>query len=385
MKKSLLAFAAVACALSATAAQPAKAPAAKPAKAPAAQPAKPAAPQAQAWEDIGELRIASQKIMKPQIDLLAKYAKFPLLPMIVHEGLGGCEFSQTFGAPGQDDEIGYRIFANGNKVEGVLCWPVAQGADAWRKANPGKKKVGDAEPFFTADGRYACLAETADLAKLAAGKDFGAAGKIQKGLVSLVLRNEKFFDNIEPFIKDQAKEVAKVTGQKVELPAYHDAVCAVAKAIKSAVAKVGVSKNGLDIRMHLTARDGEAAKKTLFEQTAKIPACLKEFPTSAKEAGAEVLLEFENGKAKEGKGTDVLKAELQKVIPEYASAKDPAFAVKIGLTPTEDAKPVGHVWLFCWRKDNGFHALVRIPASDLAAIAAGMMQMQMDPTGGDPQ
>ncbi|MBQ1429446.1 MAG: hypothetical protein IIZ06_07230, partial [Kiritimatiellae bacterium] len=96
-------------------------------------------------------------------------------------------------------------------------------------------------------------------------------------------------------------------------------------------------------------------------------------------------LEFENGKAKEGKGTDVLKAELQKVIPEYASAKDPAFAVKIGLTPTEDAKPVGYVWLFCWRKDNGFHALVRIPASDLAALAAGMMQMQMDPTGGDPQ
>ena len=377
MKKSLLAFAAVACALSATAAQPAKAPAAKPAKAPAAQPAKPAAQQAQAWEDIGELRIASQKIMKPQIDLLAKYAKFPLLPMIVHEGLGGCEFSQTFGAPGQDDEIGYRIFANGNKVEGVLCWPVAQGADAWRKANPGKKKVGDAEPFFTADGRYACLAETADLAKLAAGKDFGAAGKIQKGLVSLVLRNEKFFDNIEPFIKDQAKEVAKVTGQKVELPAYHDAVCAVAKAIKSAVAKVGVSKNGLDIRMHLTARDGEAAKKTLFEQTAKIPAAIKE--------EGEKVLEFENGKAKDGEGMAELKAGLAKAIPESASAKDPAFAVKIGLTPTEDAKPVGYVWLFCWRKDNGFHALVRIPASDLAAIAAGMMQMQMDPTGGDPQ
>ena len=378
MKKSLLAFAAVACALSATAAQPAKAPAAKPAKAPAAQPAKPAAPQAQAWEDIGELRIASQKIMKPQIDLLAKYAKFPLLPMIVHEGLGGCEFSQTFGAPGQDDEIGYRIFANGNKVEGVLCWPVAQGADAWRKANPGKKKVGDAEPFFTADGRYACLAETADLAKLAAGKDFGAAGKIQKGLVSLVLRNEKFFDNIEPFIKDQAKEVAKVTGQKVELPAYHDAVCAVAKAIKSAVAKVGVSKNGLDIRMHLTARDGEAAKKTLFEQTAKIPAAIKE--------EGEKVLEFENGKAKDGEGMAELKAGLAKAIPESASAKDPLFAARLGLAPTPDAKaPVGVVWIFCWRKDNGFHALVRIPASDLAAIAAGMMQMQMDPTGGDPQ
>lgn len=374
MKKSLLAFAAVACALSATAAQPAK-PAAKPAKAPAAQPAKPAAQQAQAWEDIGELRIASQKIMKPQIDLLAKYAKFPLLPMIVHEGLGGNEFSQTFGAPGEDAEIGYRIFANGNKVEGVLCWPVAQGADAWRKANPGKKKVGDAEPFFTADGRYACLAETADLAKLAAGKGFGAAGKIQKGLVSLVLSNEKFFDNIEPFVKDQAKEVAKVTGEKIELPAYHDAVCAVAKSIKSAVAKIGVSKNGLDIRMHLTARDGEAAKKTLFEQTAKIPAAIKE--------GGEKVLEFENGKAKDGEGMAELKAGLAKAIPESASAKDPLFAARLGLAPTPDAKaPVGVVWIFCWRKDNGFHALARITADDLAAIAAGMMQIA---SPGDPQ
>ena len=166
MKKSLLAFAAVACALSATAAQPAKAPAAKPAKAPAAQPAKPAAQQAQAWEDIGELRIASQSVMKPQLDMLAKFAKFPLLPMIVKEALGGNEFSQTFGAPGQDDEIGYRIFANNKAVEGVLCWPVAQGADAWRKANPGKK-VGNSKPSFTADGRYACLTETAGLAKLA--------------------------------------------------------------------------------------------------------------------------------------------------------------------------------------------------------------------------
>ena len=384
MKKSLLAFAAVACALSATAAQPAKAPAAKPAKAPAVQPAKPAAQQAQAWEDIGELRIASQSVMKPQIDMLAKFAKFPLLPMIVKEALGGNEFSQTFGAPGQDDEIGYRIFANNKAVEGVLCWPVAQGADAWRKANPGKK-VGNSEPSFTADGRYACLTETAGLAKLAAEKGFGAGGKIQKGLVSLVLRNEKFFDNIEPFIKEQAAALAKETGEKIEMPEYNDAVCAVAKSIKLAVAKIGVSKNGLDLRVHLTARDGEAARKTLFEQAAKLPACLKELPTSAKEAGAEVLLEFENGKAKEGKGTDVLKAELQKVIPEYASAKDPAFAVKIGLAPTEDAKPVGHVWLFCWRKDNGFHALARVPSGDLAAIAAGMMQMQMDPSGGDPQ
>ena len=329
----------------------------------------------QGWEEIGELRVASQKIMKPQVDLLAKYTKFPLLPMFVREGLGGCECGQAFGAPGQDAEIAVKLYANDKTMSGIICWPVAQGADAWRKANPGRK-VGGAEPFFTADGRYACLGESdeADIARKAAAKGVDGGAKVQKGLLSLTLGNERFFSNIEPFIKEQAAELAKMTGEKMEMPEYHEAFCAVAKSLKTARVNVGASKNGLDIRIHLTAKDGDASKKALLEQTAKFPASIK--------AAGEKVLEFENGKARDGEGMAELKAGLAKVIPESASAKDPAFAARFGMATSEDAKaPTATLWLFCWRKDDGFHALARIPSDDLAAIVAGMMQMQMDTTG----
>ena len=326
------------------------------------------------WSEIGEVRVASQKTMAPQITSLANQAKFPLLPMLVKEGIGNCEYAQAFGALDEDAEIGCKLFSDGKKMSDVWYWPVKGGADAWRKANPGRKVGGGGKftPAFTADGRHACVCEEAELAKLAAKKGVAAVKPLTKGLVVVKLDDQKFFDNLDAFAKAQAKELEKVTGQKAETPEFHDFLCEIGKTISSLRVVAGASTRGFDIRAKLVAREGASA--AFREKTGMIASKVKD--------GEVEVLEFADGKAKDGKGSAELKAGLAKAIPESAETKDPLFAVRSKMAMSEDPKgPSASLWVFAWRAGDELRAIIRIPSADLAGMMAGMMQVQMQGQG----
>lgn len=326
------------------------------------------------WSEIGEVRIASQKTMAPQISSLANQAKFPLLPMLVKEGIGNCEYAQAFGALDDDAEIGCKLYANGKTMADVWYWPVKGGADAWRKANPDRKVGGGAAfvPAFTADGRYACVCEEAELSKTVAKKGISIPKPLTKGLVVVKVEDEKFFDNLDAFSKEQMKEIEKMTGQKTETPEFHDFLCDLGKTIKCARVVVGASTRGFDIRAKIEARAGASA--AFREKTGMIASKIKE--------GGGDVLEFSGGKAKDGKDAAELKAGLAKAIPESAESKDPLLAVRCKTPLSEDPKgPSASIWVFAWRAGDEVRSIVRIPSAELAGMAAGMMQVQMSDEG----
>ena len=174
-----------------------------------------------AWEPAGAFQVASMKVMTPQISALASKAKFPLLPMLIPQVIAQNPFAERFGMPREDTDWGMKFYVNGETFRSVVVWPLGEGGvEAWRKAHPkatlkdglytfsvelpGMSEEGakvKCRAAFTADGKWACIADDGDLAKRVAGNDPAFDTPLAKGICCLVLEDPSRFGKAAAFLE----------------------------------------------------------------------------------------------------------------------------------------------------------------------------------------
>ena len=88
------------------------------------------------WKPVGELQVASMKVMAPQIAELGRQANFTLLPMLVRQWLAATEPGIAFGAPMETADWGMKLFMRENVLAAVTVWPVAKPPAADKPHSP---------------------------------------------------------------------------------------------------------------------------------------------------------------------------------------------------------------------------------------------------------
>ena len=332
------------------------------------------------WKPVGELQVASMKVMAPQIAELGRQANFTLLPMLVRQGLAATEPGIAFGAPLETADWGMKLFMRENVLAAVTVWPVAK--------PPAADKPLPKDTLLTKDGKWACLCEDAALAKMVAEKGVSFRKPLKKGLVSLTLDGRLLLDRAEDFLREavqnaESGEQKNEHGQKNEQKTQEDAgiaaVGAFAKDLESFGAVVGVSKRGLDLRFRAVPRAGSAlagASRSLPEDFLKL----------AKEEGVEIRSFVGSPSAVK----DVADwKELMSVLPECKEAKEPLFAFKspiVGATPPPkdgkkpDTTTLASAWVFAWRDGKDYRVIFRIPSAELAKAMMEIVRLQGEAT-----
>ncbi len=296
------------------------------------------------WKEVGGLQVAPLDVIMPQVQSLSAKMKFPLLPMLVKEGIGQCESAQKYGAIDSSADWGGKFYVDGDKSAQAWAWPVSGGKAAWKKAHPDAK---DGEVAFTKDGRYACSSEEKSLAgKLAGGELF--AKPMKKGFLRATISDGKLFDDLEGMLAESAKETEKLTGEKSETPPWQPKLCASVKNLQRLVAVLGMSKSGLDIRLRATPKDGKNVDSIL--------AVMKEIGTVVDPSDKAAKAAFPESAKK--------KPDLVMKI-----ADDPGVAAAAGVAP-------GNIWAFVWKDGTDLRAILRITTDELAKAAQSMMQIQ---------
>ncbi len=296
------------------------------------------------WKEVGELQIAPLNVIMPQVQTLSAKMKFPLLPMLVKEGIGQCESAHKYGAIDESADWGAKIFADGDKSAEVWAWPVAGGKAAWKKAHP-DAKAGDV--VFSKDGRYVCSSDEKSLVgKFAEGSLF--AKPMKKGLMRATISDGKLFDELEGKLAESAKEAEKLTGQKSETPPWQPKFCAAVKNLQRLAAVLGMSSSGLDIRLRASPKDGKNVDSIL--------SVMKEIGTVVDPSDKAAKAAFPESAKK--------KPDLVMKI-----ADDPSVTAAAGVSP-------GNIWAFVWKDGKDLRAILRITTDELAKAAQSMMQIQ---------
>ena len=351
----------------------ADAPAPKKAAAPAP---KKAVAKAKNWTPAGELQVASSKLLLPQVGELAKMANFTLLPMIVQQALSSSQPAMEFGAPDETSDIGCKLFIKGDEIGSVLMWPLSKGgADAWKKANPGKTVKGSA---FSGDGKWVFFSENEALAKLAVTKGSPIERPLKKGLVRLTLEGREFFDSLEPMIRKNVEEFEKASGAQMEdSELLFGTLGSIFSDLNSIRATLGLSKAGIDLRLKAIPReDGGIVKPRAMEEWEV---------TYAKTNGWDALPFYGYKNVKKDAERKALEDDLAKVIPESAKAAEPLFALRhIGELSENKGEASFKVWIFCWFENSAYRLILRLPSDSLAKAFAAMVQVGMSEEGADP-
>ena len=336
------------------------------------------AAEAAGWQPAGRIQVASQKALDPLVAELGRQANFTLLPMLVRQGLAGCETAMKFGPPLETSDFGMAFFADGAKTEAVLLWPLSRPAPAELPANAA----------VTKDGKWACVCDSdAALAKAVAAKGVSFAKPVSKGFFNIVLEGRELFENVGAMLKSDAAALEAMTGQKYEDESYIAHVARLAKELSQVRVAAGLSKSGLDLRFRAMPKKGGE----LSGATQPLPSY---FLDSSKEAGVEVLQFYGASAVKGGPGAC---EALVKAIPECKAAKEPLFAFSVPLgatadpaaasgaaaasaTPPAAPQTIATAWIFAWRESSGeFRAIARLPSADLAKAFASMVSMQSAP------
>ena len=326
------------------------------------------------WKPVGELQVASMKVMAPQIAELGRQANFTLLPMLVRQGLAATEPGIAFGAPSETADWGMKLFMRENTLAAVTVWPVAKPPAADKPLPKGT--------VLTKDGKWACMCEDASLAKEVAGKDVSFRKPLKKGLVSLTLDGRVLLDRAEDVLREVVQN-ADSAEQKNEQKPQEDvglaAVGAFAKDLESFGAVLGVSKRGFDLRFRAVPRAGSAlagASRSLPEDFLKL----------AKEEGVEIRSFVGSSSAVK----DVADwRELMSVLPECREAKEPLFAFAMPLVGALPAKAytspapsatLASAWVFAWRDGKDYRVIFRIPSAELAKAMMEIVRLQGEAT-----
>ena len=326
------------------------------------------------WKPVGELQVASMKVMAPQIAELGRQANFTLLPMLVRQGLAATEPGIAFGAPLETADWGMKLFMRENVLAAVTVWPVAK--------PPAADKPLPKDTVFTKDGKWACMCEDVSLAQEVAGKGVSFRKPLKKGLVSLTLDGRVLLDRAEDVLREIVQN-AESTEQKHDQKSQEDvgiaAVGAFAKDLESFGAVLGVSKRGLDLRFRAVPRAGSAlagASRSLPEDFLKL----------AKGEGVEIRTFVGSPSAVK----DVADwKELMSVLPECKEAKEPLFAFAmplVGALPTKasnspaSSTTLASAWVFAWRDGKAYRVIFRIPSAELAKAMMEIVRMQGETT-----
>ena len=389
------------------------------------------APAAEAaWTQVGELQVASSQALQPQVNFLASKMQFPLLPLVVQQAMAGSDTAKKFGPSRPDANFGAKIFAEGTDTVVVTVWPLgAGGFEGWKAAHPKKKIVDGLVAYkaktpeetaqyaaFSADGKWACLAEKKELALLAA-KQAAFATPMKKGLASLVFE-EAFFKigaadahglcaQLEAAMKDLAEEPPLPAGFATTTLAPF--LSAYLKDLKALRLVLGVSEHGVDLRAKLSPRAGGV----LADPSRTLPAA--EFAFDGLTTGVDLafvgvrvapkgelaktwpavadgllkVLEPDAGKkirttdevfalalpGKEKKEGEALGAAFAKAVPEHKTAKAPMFAGYVYEETESEGGKTGSLplWFLGWRDGADYRMLARLPYSALtAALNAAM-------------
>ena len=334
------------------------------------------------WKPVGELQVASMKVMGPQIAELGRQANFTLLPMLVRQGLAATEPGIAFGMPLETADWGMKMFMRENVLAAVTVWPVAK--------PPAAGKPLPKDTVLTKDGKWACMCEDVSLAKEVAGKGVSFRKPLKKGLVSLTLDGRPLLDRMEDILREvvqNAESAEKKDGesakekaeQKSQMDVGIAAVGAFAKDMESFGVVSGVSKRGFDLRFRAVPRAGSA----LAGASRPLPA---DFLKLAKEEGVEIKSFV--GSSSAVKDVAAWK-ELMSVLPECKEAKEPLFAFTmplVGSLPTKtSASPATSVtlasaWVFAWRDGKDYRVIFRIPSAELAKAMMEIVRMQGEAT-----
>lgn len=332
------------------------------------------------WKPVGELQVASMKVMAPQIAELSRQANFTLLPMLVRQWLAATEPGIAFGAPMETADWGMKLFMRENVLAAVTVWPVAK--------PPAADKPLPKDTVLTKDGKWACMCEDVSLAQEVAEKDVSFRKPLKKGLVSLTLDGRVLLDRAEDILREavqnaEAGEQKNGHGQKNEQKSQEDAgiaaVGSFAKDLESFGAVVGVSKRGLDLRFRAVPRAGSAlagASRSLPEDFLKL----------AKGEGVEIRSFVGSPSAVK----DVADwKELMSVLPECKEAKEPLFAftmplvgafpAKASASSTTSATPAS-AWVFAWRDGKDYRVIFRIPSAELAKAMMEIVRLPGEAT-----
>ena len=326
------------------------------------------------WKPVGELQIASMKVMAPQIAELGRQANFTLLPMLVRQGLAATEPGVAFGAPLETADWGMKLFMRENVLAAVMVWPVAK--------PPAADKPLPKDAVLTKDGKWACLCEDVALAKEVAEKGVSFRKPLKKGLVSLTLDGRVLLDRTEDILREavqNAEPAEQKNEQKSQADAGIAAIGAFAKELESFGAVLGVSKKGLDLRFRAVPRAGSAlagASRSLPEGFLKL----------AKEEGVGIRSFVGSPSAVK----DVADwKELVAALPECREAKEPLFAFTMplaGAFPSKTSAPpatsatLASAWVFAWRDGKNYRVIFRIPAAELAKAMMEIVRMQGETT-----
>lgn len=282
------------------------------------------------FKPICTMQVASKNVMNPQLSMAGAKMKFPMLPMIAAQAIGESDSVRTFGRLDADAEFGMRLFADGKLLEQAVrsgkekelerafakvdIFPVADCAEAWRKAHPQtamergalvfNRKTPPETPramrrqwkeyaFFSKDGKYAFISERLELAEACAksGRTFDAP--LKKGLVCIEGESALFTmggslgkalalgaasaqdlittggegddDEEEQAFKFLPDQLAEKSASPL-LDAFF-AQCAKVRLL------LGVSSTGFDLRLRLTPRPGSdlaaAPRRTLGAEALK--------------------------------------------------------------------------------------------------------------------
>ncbi|MBO7653463.1 MAG: hypothetical protein J6U40_00955 [Kiritimatiellae bacterium] len=316
-----------------------------------------------AWEPAGAFQVASMKVMTPQISALTSKAKFPLLPMLIPQVIAQNPFAERFGMPREDTDWGMKFYVNGETFRSVVVWPLGEGGvEAWRKAHPkatlkdglytfsvelpGMSEEGakvKCRAAFTADGKWACIADDGDLAKRVAGNDPAFDTPLAKGICCLVLEDPSRFGKTAAFL-EKLSESMKEDGDEEDSgddgddedddgdvvfelfsadmlgPDFSRFADEWMKGVQRIRVVLGVSGNGVDIRTRIVPKAGSP----LAGETGVLPAEALDFPgipacatfTLIGVPPAKTGLVAEAG----GRFLDHLFSTLQKRIDEMAKA-----------------------------------------------------------------
>ena len=326
------------------------------------------------WKPVGELQIASMKVISPQIAELGRQANFTLLPMLVRQGLAATEPGIAFGAPLETADWGMKMFMRENVLAAVTVWPVAK--------PPAAGKPLPKDTVLTKDGKWACMCEEVSLAKKVAEKGVSFRKPLKKGLVSLTLDGRVLLDRTEDVLREIVQN-AESAEQKAEQKSQEDAgiaaVGAFAKGLESFGAVLGMSKRGLDMRFRAVPRAGSA----LAGASRPLPA---DFLKLAKEGDVEIRSFV--GSPSSVKDVAAWK-ELVAALPECKEAKEPLFAFAmplVGAFPTKtSASPatsatLASAWVFAWRDGKDYRVIFRIPSAELAKAMMEIVRMQGETT-----
>ena len=79
---------------------------------------------------------------------------------------------------------------------------------------------------------------------------------------------------------------------------------------------------------------------------------------------------------------DTVKAQFAKAIPESAQTKSPLFVARfrVGIGMAADSPIALSTWMFGWRNDEDYRAMLRLPTEEFSKIFQAILQSAI---GGD--